>query len=351
MADARAKSITDFMIRNYGSTHYIFDDILDLGRVMGKGDTVEIPIVANFTNRSATTRAAPESPTLSVDTLAADQEIFFNIAAGRREEAQVMNGQYGSALGRRALGQCMTDMDENLLSYLESVAWDTAGTYVHNAGANSLTDDDIIEAKAAALDAYGVVESDLRLVVSPYGSGSLENISTWIPTAGGGAAEQGRLGSPSPASAAGIPVKRSKGVPAGGTVASSAFANASNVQTITVAAGHGIFPGELVTFDTVTAGGDVASQTEVLSVTDTTVVIANAGADASATEAGTIARHSARNLLIDTDKVYGVRQKMPTVERVKDYESAAKGIQVYTCFGRVAHTGAVRVVLSPATSV
>ncbi len=71
------------------------------------------------------------------------------------------------------------------------------------------------------------------------------------------------------------------------TVASTAYANVSNVQTITCAS-HGIVQGDFVTFDTVTAGGDVATATMVLRTTATTIVIANAGGNSSATEAGTI---------------------------------------------------------------
>ena len=42
---------------------------------------------------------------------------------------------------------------------------------------------------------------------------------------------------------------------------------------------------------------------------------------------------------------------MPSIEVVKDFESAAKAIQIYACYGHVAHAGSVRVILSPATSV
>jgi len=72
-------------------------------------------------------------------------------------------------------------------------------------------------------------------------------------------------------------------------VASTAYANVSNVQTITVAS-HTFAVGDYVVFDTVTAGGDVLTATPVISCTATTVVIANAGGNSSATEAGMLSR-------------------------------------------------------------
>jgi hypothetical protein len=72
------------------------------------------------------------------------------------------------------------------------------------------------------------------------------------------------------------------------TVASSAWSVTSNVQTITVGSGHGIVADDLITFDTVTAAGDIAVAARVTSVGATTIVVPNTTGDASATEAGTI---------------------------------------------------------------
>lgn len=72
------------------------------------------------------------------------------------------------------------------------------------------------------------------------------------------------------------------------TVVSTAWSVTSNVLTITVASGHGIVAGNLISFDTVTAGGDLSPAAAVTSVTATTVVVPLTAANGSATEAGTI---------------------------------------------------------------
>jgi hypothetical protein len=94
---------------------------------------------------------------------------------------------------------------------------------------------------------------------------------------------------------------------AGRHTASTAWSRTSNVVTVTVPSGHGFIAGDSVTFDTVTAGADQLTAVIVSSAGATTILFPQTAADSSATEAGTIAKSGALDVLTaGPDFVWGL---------------------------------------------
>ena len=349
MADARAKAVINVLADLYSRSRYMFNLMFSLREPLGRGDSIEVPSQSSVTvNSDGQTGASPESLTVSVLTLSANLHPFINVVLPAVDSLQLLDGNWPTQTARQAITEMMNHVDTALSEYLITVAYDTSGTYHDNEASAALSGADILNCKAALLDQGGINMQDIALFVGPYGEASLMNISGFIPNFQ--LAEQGQLGIPFLGSVYGIPVYMTTSVQRRRTVTSTAFANVSNVQTITVAAGHGLVPGVPVTFDTVTAGGDVATATAVVSVTATTVVIANAGADASGTEAGTITIESTENIMCDRTHVYVAMQKLPTLRVVPDYDSTDDALQVSVVWGRIARAGRVRILHSPPTS-
>lgn len=346
MADAREKAVVKQLADLYSRTRYIMDFMTSLRAPLGNGDMIEVPDIDPLTvNADGDTSSAPEAVTTNVITLNANLHPWVNIRIPKVDSIQLLAGSWPEQVARQATVMLKNDMDSDLAEYLITVAYDTSATYHDNVAGDSLSEDDILNCKAALLAQDGVMQENLVLLVSPYGEASLMSISGFVPNFQ--EAERGNLGIPQLGTVFGIPVFSSNSVPNGRTVASTAFSNVSNVQTITVASGHGIVPGMLVTFDTVTAGGDVASATAVTSVTATTVVIANAGADASGTEAGTITIQSSENLMLDRSHCFVAQQMLPKTRVVADFNTTREAIQISTVWGRIARAGRVRVLHSP----
>ena len=347
MADAREKAVVKELADLYSRTRYIIDYLTSLRAPLGRGDSIEIPDNDPITvNADGDTSAAPEAVTTNVITLNANLHPWVNLRIPQVDSVQLLAGSWPAQTARQATIQLKNDMDSDLAEYLLTVAASTA--YHDNVAGDSLTEDDILNSKAAMLDQDGVQVEDLALFVSPYGEASIMSISGFVPNFS--QAEQGNLGIPKLGTVFGLPVYASNSVPHSRAVASTAFAIVSNVLTVTVAAGHGIVPGMLCTFDTVTAGGDMPTPTAVTSVTATTVVFAHTASNAAATEAGALTVRSSENLLLDLSHCFVAQQMMPKTRIVPDFNTTREAIQISTIWGRLARAGRVRVLHSPAAS-
>ena len=69
MTDAKAKHVLNRLIMNWGSTDYLHNRVENLGPVIKRGDSCDVPKVAAPTNKDPDTRAAPTTMTPTVDTL------------------------------------------------------------------------------------------------------------------------------------------------------------------------------------------------------------------------------------------------------------------------------------------
>lgn len=354
MADARAKAVAPFFIDTWSRKDRLHNLLRDIGEVNRFGDIIDLPQQATPTDTSPTTRAAAETLTPTITALTADQEIFYNIRIPKREAQQLINGSWPMLTGEAAAGFMQNAIDLNLINYLTlSLAYDSSATYHDNVAADSLTDNDLALSEAAMLAQDGVQRENLAWVVSSYGMGSLRQIADYVPGFVG--SEQGRLGIPAIGSVNGIPVYQSNGILRNRTIATTAAVTTGSgtIHTYTVASGHGVVPGQLVTVAGHDADENISTATAVTSVTATTVVVTTAATTdgTSGDASGTITIASSDNLLIDRANLFIAKQLMPSIEYVKDYESAMSAIQFYTLFGRAGIAGRVRVLHSPGSNV
>lgn len=348
MADARAKMVMDALADLYTRANYIIDRVNDVGPAVGFGDTIEIPDVSAFSVKpDASTRSAASAVTTNVLSLAVNRHPGLNLAIPKPDRFQLLNGNWAGQVGLSAATQLKNYMDRDLFDYVnQTLNYDATATYHVNVAGNSLTEDDILTAKAKIMQNEGAHRP--ILIMNPYGMASLQSISGFVPAFS--AAEQGQLGIPQVGSVFGVPVYESQSVRTGRTLASTAWAISSNVLTVTVAAGHGLVPGQLVTFDTVTAGGDMSTPTAITSVTATTIVIDHTASNGSATEAGTVTVESAENVMIDLENLWVAQSIMPSIRIVPDYDSSNDALQVDALWGRIGRAGRHVTLHSPKAS-
>lgn len=343
----------------FNNAHYAFDRMKseDFTNAQ-KGDTIEVGTLAALTiNTDGSTDQTAEDPSLSALSLVIDNEPMILVHLKRRLMDQMLGGggKWAEEISADAMPEIANYRDRNLFDYLSwTTAYDTSATYWSNVAGDTLTYVDFLTAKAKLLSQRSSDINRLQFWIDGYAEAAVHNFSGFVPT--NQALEDGQFGVRSVGSISGIPVFVSAELPgtdARGavTVASTAYANVSNVQTITVGTGHGLVPGMKVSFDTVTAGGDVSTAVAISSVTATTVVIANAGADSNATEAGTITLAGTVNMLIDAGHVHTAQEGATQVHIVKREKSTGHNLQVSPLFGRTARAGRVVGIVSPRLSL
>ena len=352
MADARSKKVLSALADLASRTNYVADKVNQLREPLGTGDIIEVPNIGSLTvTANGATQTTPQSVTTSILSCQASLHpaIFAELPAA--DQAQLLDGNWAAQLASQALIQLRNSIDTTLCNYLAaSLAYDSAAAYHDNVASDSLAIADFANAIGALLAQGGAAMDNLAVFLHPFAYASMVSISGWQPN--GAAAEAGKLGIPLAGSVMGVPVFITASVPRRRTVASTAWAivDAANTHTITVAVGHGIVPGIRVTFDTVTAAGDIPTTATVTSVTATTVVTANTGVDANATEAGTITIEGCENLVFDRSQVHVGMQKMPGARIVPFYDKTSDALQVSSLWGRVGRAGYARVLMSPPSS-
>jgi len=362
VADARVKNVLRSLADLHSEVDYAIDQAsTSLSQQAGAGDVLEIPDITSLTVvADGDTDTAGQTVTTNVTTLNVNLNPWINARLPQRAQAQLLNsggagqggtGVWAQGVARTAISNLRASIDSNYLTHIVTSAWETGVAVANhtNVAGDTLTSADILNAMAALTDNQGVTENDLVLFMSAYGAASIRSISTFVPN--GVQAERGNLGIPMIGTVHGVPIYQSSQVPRLRTVTSTAWDISTNVLTITVAAGHGIAAGQLLTFDTVTAGGDMSTATAVTSTTSTVITIAHTASDASATEAGTITIDDSENVMIATNHNYTARSIMPRVRVVPDPDSSGDHMQISMVWGRIARAGYANVIHSPQTSI
>ncbi len=319
-----------------------------------KGDTYAVPSISALTAYSdGSTDQTVLSATLAELLLVIDREPFLPIEITRRREAQLLGGgRWGEQLAIEAMQAIVNYREADVCDYMLSLAYDSSATYWVNPGATTLTRNFLLQAKAYLAGQRGAT-GNYALICDSYAEAGLRSLVGFTATQlTSDSASAGRVGFRRIGEFDGIPVAITNDNPGSlargqRTVASTAYANVSNVQTVTVAAGHGIVPGNFVTFNTVTAGGDVATATVVTSVTATTVVFANAGGNSNATEAGTITVRGAVNFLADMGHIWKGESDEMMVRLVPPTGRTGSVLQVSPLYGRIGRPGRVVAIGSP----
>jgi hypothetical protein len=357
MADARAKAVLDQLVDTWSRAAYIHDIMTQLDAPLGFGDVVEVPSIADLTvyANGASSQSA-QSITTSVLTLTADQHPWIPAMLPKVAAAQLLDGAWAQQVAEAATVMLKSSIDQSIITYLRGVmipGLTAAGSFVDNLASSGSTTPAlsavaIYNSVAALENQSGANRSRFAWVLNPFAQAEIASLAAFIPAYQN--AEQGVLGVPAIGSLNGLPVYVSPNVPRRRTVASTAYSITSNVETVTVAAGHQILPGMAVTFDTVTAGGRLTTSAVVSSVTATTVVFPNTTANSSATEAGTITIEACENHLLDLGHHYVAQQQLPSVRVVPDLTTTGDVLQVSAIYGRVARSGRGRILLSRATA-
>ena len=353
MADARLKAVVNELTDLHTEPDYGVDlACTDMSNDVGLGDTLEIPDIAALTViADGDTDTSGQTVTPVVSTLSVNLNPWINARLPQRQATQVLSGNWAPEVARTGFTNLRTSQDSNLFEHLIDQAWQTGTSvdYHTNVAGDTLTNADALNAMSRITDLQGVTESDLVWFMSSYGAASFRSISSFQPNFQ--AAERGDLGIPQIGTMNGVPVYQSSQVPRARTLASTAYDITTNVLTITVAAGHGLAAGQKVTFDTVTAGGDMTTSTAITSVTATVLTIAHTASNSSATEAGTVTVESSDNLLIARNHCYCAKQLMPISRIVPDPDSSGDMLQISTIWGRFARPGYAQVVHSPKASI
>ena len=349
MADAREKKVLSELANLVSRTNYVVDNVRSLKEPLSRGDSIEVPSISNLTvTADGSVATTPQSVTKAVLTLSANEHptIFSEITALDSMQS-LGDGSWEKQVSEQALLMLKNDMDNTMCEYLiTDLAYDASATYHNNVAADALTSLDIAGTIAELKENDGVIHANLRWFMHPYAVASMETISGWQPN--GTEAANGDLGIRRVGTVFGVPVLESNSCLRRRTYATSAWSVSAGTESLTVAAGHGIVPGQKITFDTTTAGGDQAAATVVDAVGATQIdfTTSNTG---SATEPGTITVESTESILADVSQVFVAQQLMPTVRIVNMADKTSDSLQVSSIWGKVGRTGRVRVLNSPPT--
>lgn len=355
MADARSKAVLGELADLYSRSNYVIDRLRNLTAPQGSGDIIEVPDISSLTvAASGASDVSAQSITTNVLSLNANVQPMINMELPLLSRMQNMDGRWASQVAGQAMIQLKNNMDNALCrDYLaQSLCWLTgvAGTgdlYHDNVAGDALTEDDILNAKAALLTNDGVMAQNLALFVSSYAEGSIASIAGFIPN--GALAETGDLGIPRIGTVFGIPVYSTNSIKRNQSVATSAVTASSSVATATVAAGHGFYPGAIVT----TADVTTEDTNSTVSTTTATTIAYNtsAGDGAFGDGVGTITEATSWNLMCDVSQLFISQQRMPSVRVVPFYNRTSDALQVSSVWGRIGRAGRCRVLHSPGASV
>lgn len=325
------------------------------------GDAFDVPTIGDMTvNADGSADATADSLSITNLRLLVDQEPSIVVRLTRRQQEQLLggNGAFVQQVAKMADTNMSNYLDRDVLNYGLGLAYDTAATYWVNPGGLTITRNHLLQGKAYLAGQRGATGQYMCFMDSWCEAavrGLLGFTATQLPVAEAammatyGVEVIGRIDGVWIAITNENPGSQARGQR---TVTSSAYANVSNVQTITVGAGHNIVPGNFVTFNTITAGGDVATAVAVTSVTATTVVIPNSGGNSAATEVGSITVRGAVNIMADMGHFW--KGMSPLGVKVKIVELATNtgaNMVISPLYGRVGRAGRVIAVGSPYASL
>lgn len=342
VTDLRSKFVMQQLADLYSEPNYIHNLVTQLGEPLQRGEAIEVPSLDEFTVASdGTTGKSADTISASPLHLVANREPFVNVELTLPERMQGLEGQLGAAVIRQAVDAMSFSMDRDLVDYMLGLAWDASGTYRVNAGAATASLAHIAEAKGRLLSNRG--EHRLAMFVHPLGEARYTSIVEFHPDS---TMQSGSIGVPFLGMAQGIPVYTSNAVPYRRQVATSAWAiTGTDTVTLTVAAGHNVVPGTLVTHDAASAGGDIETPLAVESVSATEIVLTGSGlVNGSATEAGTLELQCAENMVVDTAHLFAAMQLMPTPREVPIPGNSKSELQLSSLWGFIGRPGRVIVV-------
>lgn len=354
MADLRSKHVRQKLADIHSRAHFILD-MVDRApdREVAAGDILGIGSIGALTvSSSGATVNSVQAVSNSELALTVNRDPSIHFGIPMVDKIQDLEGSWSDQVAQTALINMRNFLDSDFLEYCASgtsgdvsPAWDTAGTYhVNRTSTNSITRDDILTARSILLGQDGGFPQNLMLVVDAYAEAAIMNIAEFIPSFS--KAEEGILGIPQLGSVFGIPVFSTNSVEQRHDYPCTGVTIATNIATVTMAAGHGFVPGELITIAGITT--PLTTAAAITSVTSTTLVVPLTAADgAMADGVGTVTGQNTRCLMLDRSFVGAAFQKMPSF-RVKPQTGTTTDEGEVSClWGRRGRSGRVVVIHTP----
>lgn len=345
MATAREKEVMKSLLPLYNQTHYLIDMIVDVGRVIGKGDTLDIPYLGALTVASTgASDVTAQSGVPSAATLTADKDPAIFVELPHVSRTQLMSGAWSGALAPQIIAQLKNHVDTEIIEklVLETLVYDADGDNHVNPGSDALATTDMVNVRAKGMAAHKGPKR-LAIMAHPYGVASMMNISGYIQRE---KSASGVLGVPMVGEINGIPVLESNSVPNGRTFTATSTSVTSNVMTVTYSAGHGLATGMKIT----TSGADnddVASAAAVTVTGSTTFTVPLTTCNGS-NGTPVITVEACENLLLDLNMLWGAQQRTPFIREVAQEARTGDVLQATTIYGRAGIAGySAKVLCSP----
>lgn len=354
------------MAETAGSLKYVIGQIIDtwsrgpsvipllsdISGDMPNGDTIDAFPAMVAPTVATSESASVESSSISVTQLIKNRDAFVNFGLTETQRMQLLVGQYPEQMIRRIVGTMKEYIDRQLVEYmLQSLAYDTGGTYHGNVAGDAVTAGDIADIIGRAKDQDGYNGEGWAWVGNPRFTASVHSNTAYVPNP---SAPTGNLGLPQLGVLNGIPYYEHNAVPGGQLAtrqqtATSAVSVSTNVATATVPAGHGFVAGQQIWTSGLTTNVAVGSPATITSVTATTIVYPLTASDgALADGVGTIYSASSMALLVRSDKVaYAQDRTSPTPMLVKRETNAGYTMQLFMKYGRIGLAGGVWVLHAP----
>ena len=343
--DARVKEVLPVLADFYSRENMLLDRCTDLKASLGKGESIDLPSIGEFTvtadGDTGVGAGNAQTITTSAENMIVDKlpTIFAKIPKKDRI-FNLGDGSWGAQVGRIAAMQLKNYNDDELVEYLLGTpAWDTAGTYHINPAGATVTSAMFRTALARARSLDGLKR--LEWWVSPYGEGAISQIADFVPNQA--QVDTANLGIRQIGTLFGLPVIETTAIKTDRTVATSAVTISSNVATATVAAGHGLVPGQFIYTTGLTTNVASTAKVAIQTVTSTTVVFALTDSNgAMADGVGLIIPATGANMLVDLEHIFKAEYGDPDVEIIPQNGTLTDEMRVFSLLGRKARTNTTR---------
>lgn len=355
MADLRAKEILESLTDNISRANYGIDKVGQYEGVVKRGDTLQVgQLSALSVVADGNVSTSAQSATLTALDLVVDRHPAIFLDLPKVADWQLLGGTTKDQFGKNAAMRLKSYMDDEFCQYLAyTLSWLTGAAgvgdlYHRNPAADTVAAEDFANAMADLESIDGVHTENIACFIHPFCEASLRKVGGIAPSQNTGLGA-GQFGLPMVGLINGVPAYKMNSIPRNKAVATTACTVTSNVATATVAAGHGLTPGQLITTSLMTT--NATSAVAITSTTATTVVYPLTAADGALADGiGLITEASCWNMVLDTSDIYVAQSIVPQVEIVKPADKTGWVLQCSSLWGRIGRAGKVRIVHTPGSN-
>lgn len=351
MADGALKYVIGNLLQLWDRGPNVVSLLTDLTGPTANGDAADLPSIASATVNSTETAAVNASALNTIEQLVKNQTLFINEGMTQQQAAQLFGGTFPAALMASIAGDAKDNIDRALVNYLLTVGAGSTLTnaYHRNLAADAIVPMDVYGALGSARGQRGARSQGWAWLGNSIFTAYAQGVTGWQPVAN---APTDEVGLKQIANLAGVPYYEHSAVPGEETAmrqqsAISASNIASNVLTVTVPAGHGFVPDQMIYTTGMTANIAITAPVAITSVTATTITFPRTGTDGS-NGTGIIYSASSMAMLIYKPWAFYAQDKtMPKPEMVKRDDAAGWALQLHMLYGRYARSGSVWVLHAP----